>query len=847
MPMLRPLVTVVVRSMGRACLAEALASVGLQRYRPLELVVVDATGGSHPSLPRIPGLDDVRLVSVGRRLNRPAAANVGLEAARGDWIGFLDDDDFLEPTHVDRLLARATCEDRPTLVYAQHWKLDRFHRVVHQRYHGFNPLILYYYCLIPGMACILHRSLRDAGHRLDETLETSEDWDFWVRLLPHARFATIREPTHFYFAEAGTSGTGVGANSRNRERHLRFHAIVRDRYAADRDRAWQTHFARLAEGIRMHEEGRIDAARSLYAGVLRDHHDEPNALYLLGRTYQSTGHLRTARALFRQAIWMNGDAGEFHFALGEVCAALDMPDEARDAFASAVRHAPALREASAARLARLADRGSAPGFAAVDVAPVARNAPCPCGSGLRYKACHGRMGIGGAGGDTAAEARVEALLDEGLAAMRAGDPVRAQSCYADAARLAPGCAEALHARALIDWDAGDLAAAHDGVTRAAVFAPDDAQIAENAQGIARARYERVLAGRAAAELAALPFLVREAAPWPRLARGTAVHIVTPFENPFGGSEAHALELARILSAEAQVSLWATQGPVPPELAARGVRPIDAEHGGHPQGGVLVLVGSWQAPPSWVRAAAPGRVIVVHNVDEPAALLDLVLALHDQTQRPIRLCMPSESFRMRSGLPGVVYPTPIDLPRFRPAAAQSRAAGPFTVGRHSRNDHRKFHPRDPALFRRLAREGTRVRVLGGTVLLRHFAPATPESGVELMVAGAEEPGAFLRTLDAFVYRTSPSLVETAGRVVAEALACGVPVLCSRDVGFAELVSDGVDGFLVDPDDDAAMLGRIAALRADPALRQAMGRAARAKAEARFGHALEDEIRLAFLGG
>jgi glycosyltransferase involved in cell wall biosynthesis len=457
------------------------------------------------------------------------------------------------------------------------------------------------------------------------------------------------------------------------------------------------------------------------------------------------------------------------------------------------------------------------------------------------------VGIDGASVDAAAPARVAALLDAGLAAMRAGDPVQAQACYADAARLAPGCAEALHARALIDWDAGDLAAAHDGVTRAAVFAPDDAQIAENAQSIARARYERVVAERVTAELATLPFLVRGTAPWPRLARGTAVHIVTPFENPFGGSEAHALELARILSAEAQVSLWATQGPVPADLVAKGVRPIDAEHGGYPQGGVLVLVGSWQAPPSWVRAAAPAHVIVVHNVDEPAALLDLVLALHDQAQRPIRLCMPSASFRTRSGLPGVAYHTPIDLPRFRPAAAQSRAAGPFTVGRHSRNDHRKFHPRDPALFRRLAREGTRVRVLGGTVLLRHFAPATPEPGVELLAPGAEEASAFLRTLDAFVYRTSPMLVETAGRVVAEAMATGIPVICSRETGFSELVADGIDGFLFDADDDASLHARLASLRADRGLRESIGGAARAKAEACFGRALEDEIRSVFLGG
>jgi glycosyltransferase involved in cell wall biosynthesis len=457
------------------------------------------------------------------------------------------------------------------------------------------------------------------------------------------------------------------------------------------------------------------------------------------------------------------------------------------------------------------------------------------------------VGIDGAHGETTAPPGVAGLLDEGLAAMRSGDPVRATACYADAASLAPRCAEALHARALIDWDAGDLAAAQAGLTRAAALAPDDAQIAENVQSMARARYERVLAGRATAHLATLPFLLGEAAPWPRLAGGAPVHIVAPFENPFGGSEAHALALARILSAEVQVSLWASQGPVPQELAARGVRAVDAEHGSHPQGGVLVLVGSWQAPPSWARAAAPERVIVVHNVDEPAALLDLVLALHDQTKRPIRLCMPSESFRVRSRLPGIAYSTPIDLMRFRPAEAPLRAPGPFTVGRHSRNDHRKFHPRDPAMFRRLGREGTRVRILGGTVLLRHFAPATPEAGVELLPTGTEEPSAFLRTLDAFVYRTCPMQVEVAGRVVAEAMATGIPVICSRETGFSELVTDGTDGYLFDADDDASLHARLAALRTDRSLRDAMGSAARAKAEARFGPALEMAIRAAFLGG
>ncbi|MEP6678883.1 MAG: hypothetical protein ABJB78_06255, partial [Betaproteobacteria bacterium] len=87
-----PCVSLIVRSMGRPCLADALASVALQRHRPLELIVVDATGGAHPQLPPLPLVDvhlpdlvDVRLLDLGRPLNRPAAANAGLAAARGEW------------------------------------------------------------------------------------------------------------------------------------------------------------------------------------------------------------------------------------------------------------------------------------------------------------------------------------------------------------------------------------------------------------------------------------------------------------------------------------------------------------------------------------------------------------------------------------------------------------------------------------------------------------------------------------------------------------------------------------------------------------------------------------------
>ncbi|HEY3565746.1 MAG TPA: glycosyltransferase family A protein, partial [Casimicrobiaceae bacterium] len=96
-----PLVTIIVRSIGRDSLREALASVALQDYPRIEVVVVAACGiDHHPRLPATIGTHSLRIVGGDERLSRPCDANAGLDAAAGDWITFLDDDDVLLATHV---------------------------------------------------------------------------------------------------------------------------------------------------------------------------------------------------------------------------------------------------------------------------------------------------------------------------------------------------------------------------------------------------------------------------------------------------------------------------------------------------------------------------------------------------------------------------------------------------------------------------------------------------------------------------------------------------------------------------------------------------------------------------
>jgi glycosyltransferase involved in cell wall biosynthesis len=84
----------------------------------------------------------------------------------------------------------------------------------------------------------------------------------------------------------------------------------------------------------------------------------------------------------------------------------------------------------------------------------------------------------------------------------------------------------------------------------------------------------------------------------------------------------------------------------------------------------------------------------------------------------------------------------------------------------------------------------------------------------------------------IYGDETGVPELLGQTLLEGMACGRPVICTRVASMPEIVEDGVCGFIVPPNDPAAIAARIGWLHEHPAEAAAMGAAARQRVLEKF---------------
>ena len=183
----------------------------------------------------------------------------------------------------------------------------------------------------------------------------------------------------------------------------------------------------------------------------------------------------------------------------------------------------------------------------------------------------------------------------------------------------------------------------------------------------------------------------------------------------------------------------------------------------------------------------------------------------------------------------VVPNFVDVDRFHPRRRPAEAkAGRVPVLIHVSNFRPLKRIGDVVeVFSRVRATGpARLRLVGdGPERMRAVRELTERGlrpDVELLGEQADLP-AVLADADLFLL---PSESESFGLAALEALASGVPVVASDVGGLPEVVADGEVGYLRPVGDVAGMAAAVRGLLDDPALRQRMAAAARARAETAF---------------
>lgn len=196
-------ISIVIPSFNRALtLPRAINSILVQEYPAIEILVVDDCSSDSTEqvvLRTQNSFANVKYLVHSQNKGAQAARNTGAKAAEGQWIIFLDSDDYFLPCSIQRILDAARAKNT---------------RVVHSEctvIHGDNfkvfgvPPLQGNICrevlshpgpLFNGM--LVHKEALERIGYLDEDIISYQEWDTSIRLAKHYDFAFVAEPTFVY-------------------------------------------------------------------------------------------------------------------------------------------------------------------------------------------------------------------------------------------------------------------------------------------------------------------------------------------------------------------------------------------------------------------------------------------------------------------------------------------------------------------------------------------------------------------------------------------------------------------------------------------------------------------------
>lgn len=199
-----------------ALIAETIDSVLSQTFTEFEVIVVN-DGSTDGSLAKVSAITDprVKIISI-ENAGVSVARNMGIDTAQGDWVAFLDGDDWWAPTFLEEMVKAIS--DYPKHELFASGRSRVFQEVVDRYEHKYLPkdgetasvnyyeVISEFLPVINSSNVVIHKSLFATAGYFRTGQRKHEDHDLWMRLAVGQEVIFINKNLSFYRkTEAGTA------------------------------------------------------------------------------------------------------------------------------------------------------------------------------------------------------------------------------------------------------------------------------------------------------------------------------------------------------------------------------------------------------------------------------------------------------------------------------------------------------------------------------------------------------------------------------------------------------------------------------------------------------------------
>jgi glycosyltransferase involved in cell wall biosynthesis len=183
---------------GEKYLAESIESCLNQTHKNIELIIVNdcSTDATFDIINRYAVKDDrIKIINNKENKRLPASLNIGHYIAKGHYITWTSDDNFYEINALEVLL-NEILEKKADIVYSDFVLIDdEGNKIREVEFLGIENIIFGNFV---GCCFLYKKEVYKRNRGYNEAFFLVEDYDFWLRAVPHSRYSQIKKQLYNY-------------------------------------------------------------------------------------------------------------------------------------------------------------------------------------------------------------------------------------------------------------------------------------------------------------------------------------------------------------------------------------------------------------------------------------------------------------------------------------------------------------------------------------------------------------------------------------------------------------------------------------------------------------------------